>query len=602
MSIVFTLRKSLFKPLGLIPSDRENLMADSSAYTPNIDDIVNKIKQEAMLRKHDKRHLSASSKEMEFLRLSDPVNFQFKESYTLNDFLNYHDEVFVHFAYRAILGREADSAGMNHYLGKLRAGKLSKIEILGRLRYSPEGKKKRTFIKGLITPFVLYSLYRVPVIGYLLRWFVIMLRLPVLTANFEEFHAFVNWRFAQTEGMFNRNMENIESRLALVDTDRLLDDKHEIITHLQQQISNLDDQIFRLRQEQEIIKGDGTDLAMSIMHLREQLETVSNTKAGADSISTLELQIAEIVNHLQQKADNKSIVELHHKTDNLIENSADKNIQEGLRNDLKKAQQQITDHRLIIVDQQRRLALFLEEARKRLPEPLDADQLKAITVEGQHFLDAAYVAFEDNFRGTRRDIKNRQTVYLPYIREVCTSGEESLVVDIGCGRGEWLELLKENGYRARGVDQNEIMVEACRNYGLDSIKADVFDYLSKQPPNSLKAITGFHIVEHLTTNQLVHLFDEAIRVLSPNGIVIFETPNPENLLVGACYFYSDFTHTKPLVPESLRFLAEQRGFVKTKIMRLHSYADFFNVESDNDFINKWFYCEMDYSLIATKPS
>ena len=261
---------------------------------------------------------------------------------------------------------------------------------------------------------------------------------------------------------------------------------------------------------------------------------------------------------------------------------------------------QIKDHKLNIVDMQRRLMLFLEEARKRLPEPFSAGQIDVMLKEEEHIFDAMYVTFEDKFRGTREDIKNRQKVYLPYVKDAFGKTSGAQIIDVGCGRGEWLELLKENGFDAKGIDLNDIMVNTCRGLSLDAVSSDAIEYLRSLPAASLCAVTGFHIIEHLPFKTLIALFDESFRVLKPGGIVIFETPNPENLTVGACTFYTDPSHIKPLVPITMQFLAEYRGFSGVEIKRLHKYSDYYNVAEENKFITENFYNEMDYAVIGVK--
>ena len=221
--------------------------------------------------------------------------------------------------------------------------------------------------------------------------------------------------------------------------------------------------------------------------------------------------------------------------------------------------------------QKRLITLFLEEAKQRLPEPFSKDELLNFVHEEQHLLDAFYVAFEEQFRGSREDIYNRLNFYLPWIKKAQVGTEESPILDVGCGRGEWLELLRESGYTARGLDLNRVMIEQCHLRGLEGIESDVIAYLQSLPSNSLGAVTGFHIIEHLPFEVLINLLDEAVRVLHSGGLVIFETPNPENLLVGACNFYSDPTHRNPLFPPTLKFLVEQRGLVDVQLVRLSEF-------------------------------
>lgn len=211
-----------------------------------------------------------------------------------------------------------------------------------------------------------------------------------------------------------------------------------------------------------------------------------------------------------------------------------------------------------ITDQKLRLELLLTEARKRLPAPFDATQTETIANEASHLLDAFYVSFEDRYRGTRDDIKNRQKIYVPYARKAAeaTGGE---LIDIGCGRGEWLELLGENGLAASGIDLNRVMVEECHARGLKATLGDALEVLRSLPERSLGAVTGFHIIEHLPFDVLVTLFDEVLRVLKPGGMVIFETPNPANLQVAAERFYMDPTHLNPLPSDLISFIATARG-------------------------------------------
>ena len=138
------------------------------------------------------------------------------------------------------------------------------------------------------------------------------------------------------------------------------------------------------------------------------------------------------------------------------------------------------------------------------------------------------------------------------------------MLDLGCGRGEWLEVLAENGLAARGLDLNRVAVEECAQAGLDVVHADALEHLRAIKSDTLGAIAAFHVIEHLGFGQLIALLDEIQRVLRPDGAVLLETPNPENLIVGACNFWLDPTHVKPLPPELMQFLCETRGFTPVR--------------------------------------
>jgi O-antigen chain-terminating methyltransferase len=255
-----------------------------------------------------------------------------------------------------------------------------------------------------------------------------------------------------------------------------------------------------------------------------------------------------------------------------------------------------------LTQQKRLITLFLEEARQRLPEQFNQDQLQSFILEERHLLDAFYVAFEDNFRGSREDINNRLKVYLPLIEEAKIGTASSPILDIGCGRGEWLELLRESGYTAKGIDINRVMIEECKSRGFDVTQSDVIAYLRSLPDSSLGAVMGFHIIEHLPFEVLIKLFDETIRVLQPGGITIFETPNPDNVLVGSNTFYTDPTHRNPLPSNMVKFLAEWRGLYNVKIMNLHPYTEEIKLKGSAiaERFNEYFYGPQDYAVTGYK--
>ena len=253
--------------------------------------------------------------------------------------------------------------------------------------------------------------------------------------------------------------------------------------------------------------------------------------------------------------------------------------------------------------QERRIGILLEEARARLPESLDTDQLKRIAKERSHLLDPLYLAFEDQFRGTKREIKDRLKVYLPVLNQVNAGISKRPVLDVGSGRGEWLELLKEEDLTAQGVDLSKVLVEQCKDGGLEIEEADAIEYLQRFPASSLGAITAFHFIEHLQFEELIAFLDASLRVLLPDGIAIFETPNPENILVGAHSFYLDPTHRNPLPPKMMKFLVESRGFCRVKIKYLHPYGKETHVEENSDVakkFNQYFYGPQDYAVIGYK--
>ena len=212
-----------------------------------------------------------------------------------------------------------------------------------------------------------------------------------------------------------------------------------------------------------------------------------------------------------------------------------------------------------------------------------------------------YLAFENRFRGDYFAIQARQAVYLPVIQTTNAGTASCPILDIGSGRGEWLQLLQNNQLEAYGVDSDASMVAACRTLKLNVHFDDAFEHLSSLSEGSLGAITGFHIAEHLPFPILVALFEKALHALQPGGLLILETPNPENLLVGACYFYTDPTHLRPLPPDLLAFVAEYTGFMQVEIMRLHPFPQYDESLAHSDRPERFIFGPQDYALIARKP-
>ena len=182
--------------------------------------------------------------------------------------------------------------------------------------------------------------------------------------------------------------------------------------------------------------------------------------------------------------------------------------------------------------------------------------------------DDFYRAFEERYRGSRELIKSRQRVYLPFIEPLLSFYKDAQAIDLGCGRGEWLELLKESGFDGHGVDLDDGMLAACREHGLCVATQDAVSALKALPDESQIIVSGFHIAEHIQFSDLQLLVQEALRVLKPAGLLILETPNPENITVGTVNFYLDPTHQRPIPPLLLSFLPEHYGFARVKMIRL----------------------------------
>ena len=258
--------------------------------------------------------------------------------------------------------------------------------------------------------------------------------------------------------------------------------------------------------------------------------------------------------------------------------------------------------------QEERIARFIqvrneppEQTGSPLPQRLDREDLHD---DEAHNMDALYAALQDEFRGSRQEIKEGLSVYLPKLTEAGIGSESMPILDVGCGRGEWLELLREHQLHGSGIDLNRVVLAICRERGLPVLEAEAVEHLRSLPEASLGGVTAFHLVEHLALPQLLDLLDAARRALKPGGVAIFETPNPNNVFVGSRNFYLDPTHRHPIPPLLGRFLAEARGFERVEILELHpcpvEHVDTGTAGDVAARFNECFYGPQDYAIIGWK--
>ncbi len=176
----------------------------------------------------------------------------------------------------------------------------------------------------------------------------------------------------------------------------------------------------------------------------------------------------------------------------------------------------------------------------------------------------AYVRFEDRHRGSREEIRQRQRGYL----ELFAAGP---ILDVGCGRGEFLDLCREAKVEARGIDTDAGMVATCRETGLDVEQADALAYLDKLGDGTLGGVFCAQVIEHLPPEALVALVRLAQAKLRPGGLLLCETPNPACLTVFSGAFYVDLTHIKPIHPEAARFVLEAAGLRDVEVRYVNPY-------------------------------
>lgn len=226
--------------------------------------------------------------------------------------------------------------------------------------------------------------------------------------------------------------------------------------------------------------------------------------------------------------------------------------------------------------------------------------------------DEFYHQFEEAFRGSRELIKNRLEVYVAKLKEYLPDWSSGKFVDIGSGRGEWLDILRENGATDYvGIDLNQRQNAICQEMGHNTVCMDCIQYLAEQPDNSIDMVSGFQIIEHLPMADIMKLFQESLRVLKPGGLVLFETQNPRNIIVGADTFYIDPSHRRPLEPRTMEFFAKWCGYKEVYCIDANSTPEWQGVVDNTGSIPpdllrqfndmKWIlYGPQDYAILAIK--
>jgi 2-polyprenyl-3-methyl-5-hydroxy-6-metoxy-1,4-benzoquinol methylase len=219
-------------------------------------------------------------------------------------------------------------------------------------------------------------------------------------------------------------------------------------------------------------------------------------------------------------------------------------------------------------------------------------------------MDSFFAALGDQFRASPELVKDRLRIYLPMIRAAALTGP---ALDLGCGRGEWLELMGEAKIESIGVEQNQTLVAACRAKTLHVVEGDFVAFLEQSPPEYWRIVTGFHVIEHLGWPAWYGCLRQIHRALVPGGMVILETPNPASLLNAANFFYLDPTHRHPLPGALLAFAANSVGFASVEILPLRPLTDPVpgsdagsKVGNDESVTMRVMSGPQDYALIARK--
>ena len=206
-----------------------------------------------------------------------------------------------------------------------------------------------------------------------------------------------------------------------------------------------------------------------------------------------------------------------------------------------------------------------------------------------------WLRFAERFRGSEESIRERQQVYVSRFRE------HSPVLDLGCGRGEMLEVFREAGIQAYGIDMNNDSIALCRTKGLNAEKADLFTYSHAVPDSSLRGVVCCQVAEHLPPDRLPEMLRALHGKMRVGGLIAIETPNPECLAIFATHFYLDPTHRHPIPPALMSFYLEEAGFGRVEIERLFPAVDAIpSLAELPEGFRKDFFGALDYVAFAVK--
>lgn len=238
----------------------------------------------------------------------------------------------------------------------------------------------------------------------------------------------------------------------------------------------------------------------------------------------------------------------------------------------------------------------LERSRRAAPAAAAATSAPEVAAPS---LD--YERFEDRFR-PEESVRERQQDYVELLRSA------NRVVDLGCGRGELIELLREAGVDAYGVEIDPDFIALLEEKGIEVVAEDAISHLGKLEDGSLGGIVASHLVEHLPPAAVAQLVALAAETLGAGGVLILETPNPESLVAGSINFHRDLTHVRPIHPDTLAFLAESAGFSHVEIRRLSPVPEDERLPAPSGVgldevvqrLNELLYGYQDYAVVARK--
>ncbi|HQX08530.1 MAG TPA: methyltransferase domain-containing protein, partial [Zoogloea sp.] len=468
----------------------------------------------------------------------------------LTPYLVVDDESFVQLIYQGLLGRAPDAQGRAFHLDRLRL-RTPRTEVMAEMVLSAEARRNHLggWLQRVQCRLLLLALHP-PLLRTERVGRAVLRRVEARLARRARRTAFgLSWQLARSQ---DAQALQVFAQLAAAqgahaDLQKTLGGFQDVQTNFRQELAvlsgehaGLKDANAGLRDDQAGLREQQAGFNDTIASLRDVQAGLSGQQAGLnDAIASLRDDQARLRD--EQAGLNDALAGLEDAQAGLNDEQA------GLRQaqaDLKAAQAVLKRH---LTDQFVSLQLATVQRLALAPE----DRAAAADF---------FAAFESHFRGPAAALRDQlEQDYLGRLIERREMLGEAPCLDLGCGRGVWLELLRDHGFAAQGVDLNARAIAEAQDQGLNAQFNDALQWLRGLPDDFALAITAFHLMEHLPFSVRLALVAECARVLKPGGLLILETPNPENIWVGTHTFYHDPTHSQPLTPDSLEFLVNYHG-------------------------------------------
>lgn len=468
-------------------------------------------------------------------------------------------EAFVQACYEKVLQRDPDPEGARYHINRLHNREISKLELIYEFEQSEEGRCRGIRLRGKKGQyrFLHYfrKLFRIPIAGRVLRFVYNLIGINRVI------NSLVNW---------NRDIEGRIGKLEQT-CDTLKNGLHEQIESYNE-LQYLLEGLQRQYQEQFDVHQEQFDVYQGQLDVyRERTE------------------------NLEENTRNNNI--LLEKDEGLLEKH--ELIFSKYGSDIDKLNVQISNLK----------ADFINIRRTGSEEKMEKEYgvgTKKIESDTDSYYSIDYFDFENRFRGSQEHVKEMQRIYLPYFMG-CKN-----VIDIGCGRGEFVQLLNENGIGVTGVDIYLPYVEYCKMNHLSVFHGDGVGFLKQQ--EQVDGIFVGQVVEHISVSQIIELCAVAYEKLTTGSYLIMETPNPKSLAIYTEAFYQDPSHNKPVHPETLKYLVEKRGFSDVQILYTEGSRLPYHIPSlsddnegrEHEFdlamqrVEELLYGSQDYAIIAKK--